>query len=284
MSKIIEFPENKGLNPVLAEHAAASPKSATSWRDTLKIHPAADLLPLMSADKLRELGEDIVKNGLKLPIVRWLAHPKGEAVLLDGRNRLDAIELVTGQKVEVGAPSIMAGDDFLACDKVIELDGRVVDPWAYVISVNILRRDLTPEERQNALIRLIARTPEKSDRQFAEEIGVDHKTVGSARARGEATGEVSPVEKRVGRDGKSRRKRAPKAPPDAPEAAIPDDAELIAALNAAPHWSDAAWTRVLEQLPFERFMRVKPPSYGPKLARLATQYSDPQARHLELVH
>src|SRR5262249_6881701 len=71
---------------------------------------------------------------------------------------------------------------------------------------------------------------------------------------------------------------------DKPRTKAPDDAELIAALNAAPHWSDAAWTRVLEQLPFERFMRVKPPSYGPKLARLETQYSDSQARRLTLAY
>ena len=37
----------------------------TSWRDRLKIHPAAELFPLMSADELRELGEDIKKNGLR---------------------------------------------------------------------------------------------------------------------------------------------------------------------------------------------------------------------------
>src|SRR5262249_34332650 len=48
-----------------------------------------------------------------------------------------------------------------------------------------------------------------SNRQIAQEAGVDHKTVASARAKGEATGEVSPVEKRVGRDGKVRRRASP---------------------------------------------------------------------------
>lgn len=43
--------------------------------------------------------------------------------------------------------------------------------------------------------------PEMSDRAIAAEIGVDHKTVGKARR---ATGESSPVEKRTGRDGKTR--------------------------------------------------------------------------------
>jgi hypothetical protein len=53
----------------------------------------------------------------------------------------------------------------------------------------------------------VERSPEKSDRAIAEEIGVDHKTVAAARR---ATGENSPV--RRGKDGKTRRtpqKRGP---------------------------------------------------------------------------
>jgi hypothetical protein len=38
----------------------------------------------------------------------------------------------------------------------------------------------------------------------AKQVKVDHKTVGSVRAEKEATGELSPVEKRVGADGKAR--------------------------------------------------------------------------------
>ena len=59
-----------------------------SWRDVLPIHPAAELFPLMSESELRELGEDIKANGLRTSIVLY------EGKLLDGRNRLDAMELV----------------------------------------------------------------------------------------------------------------------------------------------------------------------------------------------
>src|SRR5215471_7376976 len=93
--------------------------SRKSWRDALPIHPAAELFPPMSSDELRELGADIVKkNGLVAPIALWRRNPNEPLQLLDGRNRLDAIELVTGRTVEIGAPSLMAGD-FLACDKVV---------------------------------------------------------------------------------------------------------------------------------------------------------------------
>jgi ParB-like chromosome segregation protein Spo0J len=49
---------------------------------------------------------------------------------------------------------------------------------------------------------------------IAKEVGVDHKTISKARAKGEATGECSPVEKRIGKDGKARKQ--PKSPTKAP--------------------------------------------------------------------
>jgi hypothetical protein len=51
----------------------ARPKAhGKSWRDRIKIHPAADLFPLMSETDplgLRNLGNDIVENGLRSHIV-----------------------------------------------------------------------------------------------------------------------------------------------------------------------------------------------------------------------
>jgi len=194
--------------------------SRKSWRDVLPIHPAAELFPPMSSDELRELGADIVKkNGLVAPIALWRRNPNEPLQLLDGRNRLDAIELVTGRTVEIGAPSLMAGD-FLACDKVVMLD-HTVDPYAYAISANIHRRHLSVEQRQHLFIKAIARAPEKSDRQIAKEIGVDHKTIASARAKGEDVGSIPHVSTRT--DTKGRQQPAKKATtsknPKAPHAA-----------------------------------------------------------------
>ena len=44
------------------------PNSA-NWRETLPIHPAAELLPRMTKEELLELGNDIKANGLISPIV-----------------------------------------------------------------------------------------------------------------------------------------------------------------------------------------------------------------------
>ena len=132
-----------------------------SWRDTIDIHPAAELFPLMSPDELRVLGEDIKKNGLASPIVLWRSHPQAPVQLLDGRNRLDAIEIATGSSAVVGPPSITAGEDFLACDKVIVLD-KAVDPFAYVVSANVHRRHLTIEDKDRLIVQLLKADPTTS--------------------------------------------------------------------------------------------------------------------------
>jgi len=61
-----------------------------SWRDFWKVHPAAEAFPLMDAEELRKLADDIDANGLKVPAERRLT--KSGVYVIDGRNRLDALE------------------------------------------------------------------------------------------------------------------------------------------------------------------------------------------------
>jgi hypothetical protein len=63
------------------------------WRAVLPVHPAAELFPLMSAAELRELADDIKKHGLAEPVSLYDDRELGPC-LLDGRNRLDALELL----------------------------------------------------------------------------------------------------------------------------------------------------------------------------------------------
>ena len=93
-------------------------------------HPAADAFPMASKDDLNALAVDIVRNGLQHPIVLT---PAGE--VLDGRNRLAACALV---KVE---------PDFVTYDG---------DPWAYVVSANAMRRNLTTGQRAACVATLLA--------------------------------------------------------------------------------------------------------------------------------
>jgi hypothetical protein len=149
-----------------------------SWRDKLKVHSAANLLPLLDAKERLVLGEDIKKNGLKARAA--LVQQDGEWLLLDGRNRLDAMEEV-GIDVEIDDRTFMrlpAG----------------TDPVAYVMSANIHRRHLKPEEKRDLIGKLLKLQPEKSNRQIAATAKAHHQTVAAVRAEKEARGEIRHVE------------------------------------------------------------------------------------------
>jgi ParB-like chromosome segregation protein Spo0J len=186
-----------------------------SWRDVLPIHPAAELFPRMSPDELRVLGEDIKKNGLKIPVTVWCG--KGEPLqLLDGRNRLDAMEAVDipikrlKRFIEYYCEAPMVWEDASQC---IAAD---TNPYEYVISANIHRRHLTAEQKRDLIAKLIKATPEKSDRQIAETVKASPTTVGTVRAEMEAKGDVSKLDTRTDTKGRQQpvKKSAPKPPPE----------------------------------------------------------------------
>jgi hypothetical protein len=208
LPRTLPAPDNRGGSSSTNKIATTQP-----WRDVLPVHPAAELFPPMSPDDLRTLGEDIIKNGLTSPIALWRADPKAPEQLLDGRNRLDAIEMMTGCQVIVGPPSLMAGEDFVACDKVIVLD-KSVDPYAYVISANIHRRHLTAEKKRELVAELIKQQPNKSDRQIAEQAKSNRTTVGQIRKGLENTGDVSIVDTRTDRKGRKQptKRKSPRRP------------------------------------------------------------------------
>jgi hypothetical protein len=101
----------------------------SKWRETYKVHPAADVFPPMSDDELAELGQDIKANGLREP-VEFIGDE-----LIDGRNRLEAMEragLGKGFYSETHLPA--------------------VDPVAHVISKNIRRRHLTKQQQADLIV------------------------------------------------------------------------------------------------------------------------------------
>jgi hypothetical protein len=190
----------------------------SSWRDVWKIHPAAELFPLLSGDELRELGEDIKANGLTSPIILW-SDGKSPAVLLDGRNRLDAIEIAIRKPVEIGPPSLMAGETFLAADKVIVL-GKSVDPYLYVVSANFHRRHLTAEQKRDFIEKLIKERPHESNRRLAKALGVSHPHLAKVRAEMEQAGDVETLPRLIDTKGRHQpaKKKATPAPKKRPRA------------------------------------------------------------------
>ena len=105
------------------------------WREIFEVHPAADVFPMMSDEELADLAEDIKSNGLRVPIVVDY-NDKGGAILLDGRNRLEAME-------QIGLP-YKPGDSEV-------FDSRT-DAVALIISANIRRRHLTKQEQADLIV------------------------------------------------------------------------------------------------------------------------------------
>jgi ParB-like chromosome segregation protein Spo0J len=115
----------------------------------------------MSPEELRGLADDILVNGLRERIVVWVADPKrvgrggaprvnqdeqerliedGEVV--DGRNRLEALRLAG---IEPTLEMFGTYDDF---DGTYDATKRAqIDPYVYVISKNLHRRQLSDSQR-----------------------------------------------------------------------------------------------------------------------------------------
>jgi ParB-like chromosome segregation protein Spo0J len=152
----------------------------TGRNSELKFHPLADMFPLIEGAEFAELVTDIKASGLVEPIVVL------DGMILDGRNRYRAC-------IEAGVEPTY---------RPFTRD----DPAAHVTSANIHRRHLNAEQKRDLITALLKATPEKSDRQIAKVARVDYKTVGTARADLEATGEIPRLNNTVGADGKERKR------------------------------------------------------------------------------
>lgn len=197
---------------------APSNKAKSSWRDVLPVHPAAELFPLMPPDELRELGEDIKKHGLKSRIVLWAPgtnESHGPYSLLDGRNRLDAMEAVGIRVVkdgELDVPPTLScpspimrlyekSQPYSLAMKKLPPELRY-DPWTYVVSANIHRRHLTAGQRRDLIATLIKQQPNKSDRQIAKDAKSNRTTVGQIRKGLEDAGTCQSVDTRTDTKGR----------------------------------------------------------------------------------
>jgi hypothetical protein len=203
-----------------------------SWRDTLPVHPAAELFPRMSEAELAALAEDIKANELKSPVVLWAPESKTPTrYVLDGINRLDAMERAGIQFLtDTGEPiNLYFQTKFETKPQTIGEGRRIkkgehveptpdTDPWAYVISANLHRRHLDAEQKRDLIAKLVKAQPEKSDRQIAETVKVDHKTVGAVRVEQEARGEIPHVETRTDTKGRKQPARKPSPKPQPTQA------------------------------------------------------------------
>ena len=191
-----------------------------TWSSVLPIHPAADLFPHMSDPELAALADDIKRNDQQVEIAIFVDE-NGVEKLLDGRNRLDAME-------RIGIPIIKDGELNRDAVRTIEISGNI-DPYKYVLSVNVHRRHLTSEQKREVIEKYLKANPDKSNRQIAKEANDDHKKVGRVRKKLESTGALPQLEKTVGADGKERKQRTKKNPKAVEPSASADDETPVTA-------------------------------------------------------
>jgi hypothetical protein len=172
------------------------------WQNVLSIHPAAELLPSIAEADLEKLGHDIRQHGLRNLVTIF------EGQLIDGRSRLDAMEMV-------GMPTTKDGEIDPAIVKKVE----GIEPNAYVLSQNIHRRHLTSKQKRELIAKLLKTKPEASNNSIAEQAKADDKTVNAVRKDLEGSSEIPSLEKRTGSNGRkqaAKKKSTPtKTKPDA---------------------------------------------------------------------
>jgi ParB-like chromosome segregation protein Spo0J len=122
------------------------------WRELYKIYPAAEKFPLLPADELKALSDDIKANGLKEPIA-WAKDVDGVTWVIDGRNRLDAIWLIPENERPAIEWQGIEGESF----------------EKYILSKNLYRRNLNLTKQQQV-------------EKIAEVLGIELATVTFAAA------------------------------------------------------------------------------------------------------
>jgi hypothetical protein len=134
----------------------------------------------VSAERVAEfkqmLGEDL--QALPEPIC---VENQGALILADGHHRLAALCQLAREH---------PGDrrfEFVSVRVANTPSGQLPAAYAYEIALECSARGplpLTRAEKRAAITRLLGEHPECSDREIARRVGVDHKTVGSLRKRG----------------------------------------------------------------------------------------------------
>jgi hypothetical protein len=216
------------------------------WRDSITVHPAADIFPLLGAAELQELADDIARHGLRerIKIIeRPLRGDDGifrvsqvEQVVIDGRNRLDALELAGVPIFHTGRAGTKLDADLVDVIRDgVDTDGDIA---AYVISVNVRRRHLTGEEKRILVAQLLKTNPERSNLQTAKIVGVDDKTVAAVRREMQARSEIPNVTKVIDTRGRKQptRKAGVAPPPKARIAPMSGRERVIAQANGVASW------------------------------------------------
>ena len=141
------------------------------------------VMPPLTAEEYNELKSDIAQRGVMVPI-EYDEHGN----VLDWHHRLQIC-------AELGIK------DF---PKVIRAGMTEAEKRTHARKLNMARRQLSQEQRRGLIHEQLMETPEKSDRQIANALGVSNSTVSLQRKHLEESGQLCESHSSIGADGKER--------------------------------------------------------------------------------
>ena len=127
------------------------------------------VMPELTAEEYEELKADIAQRGVMIPI-----EYDELGNVLDGYHRLRICE-------ELGI------NDY---PRMIRAGMTETEKLTHARKLNMARRHLTSEQKRGLIREQLKATPEQSDRQIAQALGVTHPTVGVLRKELETSGDV----------------------------------------------------------------------------------------------
>lgn len=139
------------------------------------------VMPDLTAEEYEELKADIAKRGVMVPI-----EYDEQGNVLDGHHRLQICK-------ELGIAEY---------PKVIRAGMTEEEKRTHARKLNMARRQLNREQRRELIKEQLLETPEKSDRQISQALGVSHATVGAQRKQLESIGQIDQCSRETS-DGRS---------------------------------------------------------------------------------
>ena len=130
---------------------------------------AFQIMPDLSPEEYKNLKQDIATRGVLVPV-----EYDEDGNTLDGHHR----EKICKELGITHWPKIIR-------EGLSEEEKRI-----HARQLNIARRHLSQEQRQTLILEQLKETPERSDRQIAQDLGVSNSTVSLARKEAVQTGDV----------------------------------------------------------------------------------------------
>jgi hypothetical protein len=196
-------------------------KPPATPRDKLRPHPYAEKFgPPLSESEFEALKLNIEEHGLRIKIPIWKdkESPTGWS-LLGGRHRLKAL-------VELGKEVTTPKGPVPYRSQYFERVPDDTDPLAYVISENLIGRQLTPAQKKTMCDELIKLRPNENNLRLAKLLRMSPTFVGKRRGKLEEAGDVSTVETRTDSKGRKQPAKKPRAKADDSTASMLPDVEM----------------------------------------------------------